>query len=129
MANIIVVDDELVVLDLVTHLIETFGHKVWRVGTAAEVLAILQGPGHFDLVVLDLVLRGMSGIELAKRIQARYPSLPMIAMSGYIADGSTDVVKTLGDIGITEILRKPLDPFILGAAIREALRSRRPGGI
>jgi two-component system response regulator HydG len=125
MANVIVVDDELVVLDLVTLLIEKLGHRVWRVGTAAEVLGLLEGAGHFDLVILDLVLRGMSGIELAKRIQARYPSLPMIAMSGYIADGSTDTVKTLDEIGITEILRKPFDPLMLGAAIREALRSGR----
>ncbi len=129
MANIIVVDDEPVVLDLLTDLIGKLGHKVWRVETAAEVLAILEGPGHFDLVIVDLVLRGMSGIELARWIQARYPSLPMIAMSGYITDDSTDTVKTLLEIGITQILRKPLDPFILGAAIREALRSRRPAVI
>jgi CheY-like chemotaxis protein len=124
MANVIVLDDDLLVLDLVTKLVEKFGHKVWRVGTAAEVLALLAGRGQFDLVILDVVLRGMSGIELAQRIQARYPSLPMIAMSGYIADGSRDTIQTLHDVGITEILRKPLDPFLLGVAVRNALRGR-----
>ncbi len=124
MAKVIVVDDDPLVLDLIAQLVRKLGHEAWKATNAADVLALLGGPGHFDLVILDVVLHGMSGIDLARRIQARFPCVATIAISGYINDNSTDVVETLRGIGVTEILCKPIDPFFLGPAIRQALRSR-----
>ncbi len=125
MPNVVVVDDDLLVLDVMVHLLENLGHKVWRAGNATEALALMGGPGHFDLVVLDVVLPGISGIELAKRIQARFPSLPMVAMSGYIGDDSSSVVGTLHAAGIKEILRKPVDRQAIQTAVDKALQPRR----
>ena len=125
MPNVVVVDDDLLVLDVMVHLLENIGHKVWRAGNANEALALMGGPGHFDLVVLDIVLPGMSGIELAKRIRARFPSIPMIAMSGYISDDSSSVVAALHAAGVMQILRKPVDRQALQTALDKALRPRR----
>jgi hypothetical protein len=55
--------------------------------------------------------------DLAKIIQARFPCVPMIAMSGYINESSTAVTETLRGIGVREVLRKPFDPLYLGAAV------------
>jgi CheY-like chemotaxis protein len=123
MANIIVVDDDLIVLELVTRLLEKLGDKVWRLGRAEDVLATLDGPGNFDLVILDVVLPTMSGIELAERIRAKFPSLPMIAMSAYITSESTATIENLRRIGVTEILRKPVDSLNLLPTVKRALRS------
>ncbi len=125
MPNVVVVDDDLLVLDVMVHLVENLGHKVWRAGNATEAIALMNGPGHFDLVILDVVLPGMSGIELAKRIQAGFPSIPMIAMSGYIGDGSSSVVGALRAAGIKEILRKPVDRQALQTALDKVLAPRR----
>ncbi len=125
MSNVVVVDDDLLVLDVMVHLIENLGHKVWRVGNANEALALLAGPGTFDLVVMDVVLPGMSGVELAKRIRAGFPSIPIIAMSGYITDGSISVVSALRAAGVRAILRKPVDRRALDHAVSGALRPQR----
>jgi CheY-like chemotaxis protein len=122
-ANIIVVDDDLTVLELVTRLLEKLGDKVWRMGNAEDVLATLDGPGNFDLVILDIILPTMSGIDLAERIRAKFPSIPMIAMSAYITGDSTATIETLRGIGITELLRKPINALNLLPAVNRAVRS------
>jgi CheY-like chemotaxis protein len=125
MPNVMVVDDDLLVLDVMVHLLENLGHKVWRAGNATEALALLGGPGHFDLVLLDVVMPVISGLELAKLIRARFPSIPMIAMSGYIGDDSTSVVSALHGAGVREILRKPIDRPALNNAVSAVLRPQR----
>ncbi len=124
MANIIVVDDDLIVLELVTRLLEKLGDKVWRVGRAEDVLATLDGPGSFDLVILDVILPAMSGIELAERIRAKFPTLPMIAMSAYISSDSAATIENLRRIGVTEILHKPVNALNLLPAVNRTLRPR-----
>jgi CheY-like chemotaxis protein len=126
MANVIVVDDDSMVLDLLTNLIGRLGHKSWRARSTDEALALLAGPGHFDLVIIDLVMPGTPGIELAKQIRARYPSTGMIAMSGYLRSDSTDTIDALRAVGIREILHKPIDVLDFETAIFNSIRYHPP---
>ncbi len=125
MANVIVVDDELIVLDVLTSLLGKLGHKVWRAGEPADALRLLRGPGTFDLVILDLVMPGMSGLELAKQIRAKYPVMAMIAMSGYLRGDSTETLETLHALGITEVLQKPIEPLDLETAVYNSIQYNR----
>jgi two-component system nitrogen regulation response regulator GlnG len=123
MAKIIVVDDDLIALELVTRLLEKSGDRVWRMANAEDVIAALDGPDCFDLVILDIILPAMSGIELAERIRAKFPSLPMIAMSAYITRDSTATVENLRQLGITEIVSKPIGALNLLPAVNRTLRA------
>lgn len=125
MANVILLDDDPLVRQLLTTLLKKGGHNAWSASTAAEALALLRGSDHFDLVILDLVLPGMSGIDLARRIQADYPKTAMIALSGYLREDSMETVETLRGIGVTDILQKPVDPLHFERAVQEALGHHR----
>jgi two-component system OmpR family response regulator len=127
MANVIVVDDDSMVLDLLTNLLGRLGHKSWRARSADDALSLLEGPGHFDLVIIDLVMPGTPGIELARQIRARHPSTGMIAMSGYIRSDSTETIDSLRALGIKEILHKPLDTLDFETAVFNSIRYNPPG--
>ncbi len=120
-ARVLIVDDELVVLHVMTWMLEEFGHTTWRAGNAAQALELLAGPTRFDLAIIDLVLPGMSGMDLAKAIRKGYPDLPMIAISGYLTPQSTYATKALQDVGIKHIILKPVRYFDLREAVRAAL--------
>ena len=125
MANVLVVDNEPIVRDVVGNLLENLGHRVWKAGNARDAFVVLGGPGHFDLVVVDLVLPGTSGFELIKQIRDKRPSIPIIVISGYIRSESTSAIEALHKVGITEVLGKPVDPLYLNIAVTNALRARR----
>ncbi len=124
MANILVVDDDLVVLDVLTAMLEQDHHKVWRVGNARDAMALLQGAGRIDLAIIDLVLRDTSGLELVKQARGRLPSLPIIAISGYIGPDSKEIIATLSSLGVKHALGKPIERrALLGAVARLLART------
>ena len=125
MANVIVVDDDLIVLNVLSETVESVGHTVWRAARGCETMALIKGPGHFDLVVVDLVLKGESGILLIQEIRKLRPSLPVIAISGYISPESRGAMTSLADENVSELLPKPIDGHTFLEAVRHALEKDR----
>ena len=81
--TVLLVDDEdLVRLSTAEMLIE-LGHEVVEAGSAEEALRLLNGGLFPDLVVTDHLMPGMSGTELARRIQAERPNVKVLIVSGY----------------------------------------------
>lgn len=78
---ILCVDDETVPLTLRRFVLEKSGFQVIPAGSAAEALDILQAQS-VDLVLTDLLMPGLSGLELARKIKERCPTLPIILLSG-----------------------------------------------
>ncbi|MGI9607952.1 MAG: ATP-binding protein [Acidimicrobiales bacterium] len=116
-ATILVVEDEPDVLDLCVDTLRDFGHNVLGAKEGFEALALIDGGQHVDLLVTDVVMPGMSGPELVRRINARRGRVPAVFMTGY-AD-RTDV----GDLGIasSDLLRKPFTNEDLVRAINVQL--------
>jgi PAS domain S-box-containing protein len=83
--TILVVEDELPLLRLMHHILESFGYKVLDSSTGKEALAIWeQHRAKIDLLLTDLILPdGMAGPELAKILQASKPGLKILYTSGY----------------------------------------------
>jgi CheY-like chemotaxis protein len=121
MANVIIVEDNAFMREVLATLVRSLGHRVSEAGGAAEALGLLRGQTRFELAIIDIVLPGMSGIELARRIRAESAATAIVAVSGYVGDGSTDAVAALREIGVAEILRKPVAPVDFEAAIHNAL--------
>jgi len=84
MANILLVEDDISVRILAARAIETAGHSVTLADDGDEGLAaICASEGCFDLVVSDIRMPAMDGIEMAKAAAARYPGLRILLMTGY----------------------------------------------
>ncbi len=112
---ILCVDDEAVPLTLRRFVLEKSGFQVIPAGSGAEALDILNAQA-VDLVLTDLLMPGLSGLELARKIKERSPALPIILLSGVneVPDGAecADLFlsKVEGPVAmcekISEVLRK-----------------------
>jgi CheY-like chemotaxis protein len=79
---ILVVDDEAPVRAIAALLLEQVGFRTLQAGSALEALAVCKLEC-FDLVLTDVQMPGMDGIELAREMTALHPDLPVVLMSGF----------------------------------------------
>ncbi len=117
--RILVVDDEQVQLDTVCRGLTLYGyrcHGVLSVDAALAALAHRCGQ-HYDLVLTDLTMPGLSGLELIERVRARWPTISIVVATGLA------VTAEVADLRRRDIplLDKPFNPDQLDAAIRKAL--------
>jgi PAS domain S-box-containing protein len=98
--RVLVVEDNLEVGRFSTQLLQDLGYQTSWAISAAEALALLEDAA-FDVVFSDVVMPGMSGVELGRRIRERHPGLPVILTSGY-----SHVLAAEGHDGF-ELLQKP----------------------
>ena len=99
--------------------LEALGYKVLTAGTPGEALKLVAGhPGDIHVFLTDVVMPGMDGRQLAKRISAVRPSVKVLFMSGYTAD----VIAQRGvlDEGV-QFLSKPFTRDALARKVREML--------
>ena len=113
-AHIIVVDDEPVICQLLKRLYTKSGYSVTIVMSANEALERLERRD-IDLVVTDVRLPDLNGLELTKRIQQNHPDVPVIVITGY-ADVKT-AIEAL-KLGASDYIKKPFS----AAAIQESTR-------
>jgi len=88
--------------------LETLGHRATIASSGADALEILEARG-FDVVLMDLSMPGMSGIETAKRVRAMntpWAHVPIAALTASCAPG---VREEIADAGMDAFLRKPVD--------------------
>ncbi len=118
--TILVVEDELPVRELVSSILKTHGYRVLEADTGKAALEIWREQrDKIDLLLTDLVMPdGMTGSDLAKKVQAEKPGLKAIFTSGYSADIiGKDFVLQEG----VNFLQKPYHPHRLAAAVRKCL--------
>ncbi|MET0320470.1 MAG: ATP-binding protein [Duganella sp.] len=82
--KVLIVDDQPDVLDMATHLFDSLGYQVLAANNGQEALDTLRRHPDIALLFSDVVMPGMSGIELAKTAVARQPALKVILASGYV---------------------------------------------
>jgi two-component system, OmpR family, alkaline phosphatase synthesis response regulator PhoP len=120
--SILVIEDEEDIQDLVRFHLAREGYQVRGVVTGEDALAaIKQHP--WDLVLLDLMLPGIDGLSVARRIRSDSDTsaIPIIIISAKTEE--SDVVAGL-EIGAVDYVTKPFSPRILVARVRSALRRR-----
>ena len=117
--RILVVDNEEGVRTVLQRLLSRIGYEVNAVGDATTALAMLSGmPPRFDLVLSDILMPDMNGLELATElIDARIP-VAIVLMTGF-ADGAT--VREATETFKLPVLRKPFEVDQLAAVIEDAL--------
>jgi DNA-binding NtrC family response regulator len=116
-ANILIVDDELEIRELLDEFLRLKGYAVFTVASGAEILACLKA-NKPDLVLVDMSLPGMNGLDILRSIRATDPSIGVIMMTGLY---DADVARQAIESGAYGYLPKPLDLRRLEDAIRAAL--------
>jgi PAS domain S-box-containing protein len=100
--RVLVVEDNIEVGRFSTQLLQDLGYETTWAANAAEALKLLnEDASRFDVVFSDVVMPGMSGVELGREIRQRYPRLPVVLTSGY-----SHVLAEEGRHGF-ELLHKP----------------------
>ena len=115
-ANVLLVDDELRNLDALGSFLQSPDYHLVRALTAEQALLLLL-EGEFAVIVLDIQMPGMSGIELANLIKQRKRTrhIPIIFLTAYFQEDK-DVLEGYG-IGAVDYLTKPVNPQILKSKI------------
>jgi len=121
MARILVVDDEELIQKALRRILEAEDHDVATAADGAEAWALLEAGG-VDLLMTDLFMPHVDGIELLTRLLEIDDAPPVIAMSGggRIVK-NTDALTDAAVMGADSILQKPFTPDEVRAAVSEAL--------
>ena len=115
-ARLIYVEDNFQIAEVTCMMLEDLGLEIIQAASAEQALSIIgetEGPPPFDIVLTDVVMAGLSGVQLARRLNRRWPNLPVVLFSGY----SDELAMGYG--GQYELLRKP---FTRGALVESLQR-------
>ncbi len=116
---ILLVEDESVVREVTRQVLERAGYRVLESGGPSEALRLAaEHRGRIGLLLSDVVMPGMNGVDLARHIQSIQPQLTTVFMSGYAE--STVLQRAVGECSSTYI-QKPFTVDMLLAGIAEAL--------
>jgi signal transduction histidine kinase/CheY-like chemotaxis protein len=114
-AIILLVDDDSAVREVTASILEEFGYVVRKMGSGGAALDLLDRQSNVDLVLLDFAMPGMSGVEVARQVQLKYPTIPILFVTGY-ADKNA-----FRDIGEERIIKKPFIGEELAQKVNAAL--------
>jgi two-component system, cell cycle sensor histidine kinase and response regulator CckA len=121
-ASVLFIDDEPAAVNMVTIMMTKLGYNIQAEKSPTEALKLFkEKPDRFDLIITDLTMPEMTGIQLTSEIHKISPSIPVILMTGYgkIIDHDTP----LRHYGINRLLKKPVKLAQLASAVNEVLSS------
>ncbi len=120
MARILVVDDEQMIRDLLAQVLTGADHEVHTAenGLAAQKLCRILG---FDLLITDIIMPEMDGMELIQEMQQYYPQMKIIAMSGGGRCSPQDYLEIAGVLGVSSTIAKPFGKQDLLDRVEEVL--------
>ena len=115
--RLLVVDDELPILKLVTRILATDNYEITSASSGDEAAQLLNTPGHpgVDLLVTDLMMPGMNGRELAQITRRQFPNVRVLYVTGFadtlfkdlteLGEGESFIEKPFGTDGLLEATR------------------------
>lgn len=119
--KVLVVDDEEKMCAVVKKQLEFDGYECQYVTSPEKALALLD-ESRFDLVISDIRMGGMDGIQLLKRIRDRFPEIAVIMITGYTSDYSySDIIAA----GAADFIAKPFELSELKAKVERIERERK----
>jgi signal transduction histidine kinase len=122
--QILFVDDEEMLLQLGQQMLTELGYQVEVATRPAAALALVQAdPSRFALVLTDLTMPGMTGLQFAEQLLKIRPGLPIVLTTGYSASLTAERVQAAG---ICQFLLKPIGLHSLGTAVHAALSGQSP---
>ncbi len=122
--TLLLADDEELVREAASGVLQRLGYQVVAVADGEDALNVVREQGDaIDLVLLDLIMPNMGGIEAAKQIRAVKPDMPILFITGFDLNETLD--KRL-DMAQADVVTKPFDIGELSRAIRRLLADQTP---
>jgi two-component system response regulator AtoC len=120
MKRVLVLDDEFVVRQLMVEILERAGYAV---EAAARPLGALEqvARGSFDVLVTDLVMPELSGLDVLRRVKEQAPGLPVVLVTG---QGTEENLARAKELGAAAVLEKPFSHAQLRDAVASVLEGR-----
>ncbi len=119
-AKVLFIEDDQAAREVYEEFLAVHGHDVVAVETGKQAIDLFDD-GRFDLVITDLSMPGMSGLEVARLIKSLNGEVPVILLSGWASQLDR---KKAQDAGVDQILTKPCPMKKLLEAVNQAVRSR-----
>jgi len=117
--SILIVDDEEVIRETCSIMLEQLGYKVMVSATPLKALDMIRDPAnHFDLVISDQTMPGMTGLELLQEIKQTSPDLPVILCTGYSQQVNEETARAMG---ARMYIMKPINFNQLAGIVRQIL--------
>ena len=121
MAHILVIEDDVTFQEMLVQMLETDGHQVARAGDGVEAMALLERIRP-ELILTDILMPNMDGVETIVALSAQCTNIPVIAMSGGWRSITPEFnLSTAVLLGAKATLTKPFSRADLRQAIAEAL--------
>jgi CheY-like chemotaxis protein len=115
---VLLIEDEPSIRQLLHTILESLGLEVREAGDGPQGIALAQGMPHLDLLFSDVVLPGLSGIEVAERVRALHPGAAVILSSG---QGESYLKRAGLDLTKVHFIAKPSSRRAIEEKISEAL--------
>jgi PAS domain S-box-containing protein len=117
--HILLLDDEPALTTSLRRLLERLNYQVTTSNSAREAVALVAAnPAQFDLVITDMTMPEMNGLEVARQCHTLRPELPVILASGYSAAISAT---NLHEAGIGQLIEKPISMAVLAELVQRTL--------
>jgi len=106
--SILVVDDNPIILNLIKKILSSFGYRLFLASSGEQALALTKKKDiNVDLLLTDVIMPGMNGMELAHTLKAKQSKVKVVFMSGY----TDDVITHFGVLAPGEFfIQKPIIP-------------------
>ncbi|MCP4719295.1 MAG: response regulator, partial [Desulfobacteraceae bacterium] len=120
--KILLVDDETLIVNLTSQMLLKLGYEVICMTDSPKALEkFKQSPNDFDLVLTDLAMPHLTGLELSKQMIALRPDIPIILCTGFSERLTLEKIK---NIGIFDMIMKPMIASELAQAVHKALNRK-----
>jgi len=120
--QLLVVDDNEVNRDMLSRRLSRKGYQVKTASNGHEALKMIEN-GTFDLVLLDIMMPGLNGIEVLKILRQKYSTAELPIIMATAKDRSEDVVEAL-ELGANDYVTKPIDFPVVLARVTAHLRQK-----
>ena len=117
---VLVIDDEAIVRVSCKRVLEPQGYEVALTERGEDALKMLQEK-EFDVVITDLLMPDMDGLEVLKRIKQQWAHIPVIIITGY---GTASTAAKALELGAFEVIEKPFTPDAILQVVNRALSAK-----
>ena len=122
--TVLVVEDDPRLLSLMQDVLSTAGFDAGLAKDASDGLSLVrERKGHFDLAIIDMVMPGVSGLDLATDLAREYPRIPILYISGYVGSLAAEALARRSP---ERVLLKPFTPQVLLERVRAMLQIAPP---